>query len=114
MASNKELIGKILEIDPNHSLNDSENKPLTNEGLTAELKSLRAEASEDKGETPEGKGEVVAVEVEADAKGYRIAKGRALTVHRRGVLDAGQEIKASWLPGGDEQLAKLIAKGHVE
>ncbi len=111
MASNKELIGKILEIEPNHSLNDSSNKPLTNDGLAAELKRLKEKAAEGKPEE-QADGKPGAVEVEKT--GYRIAKGRALTVHGRGVLGEGCEIKADWLPAGEEQLAKLIAKGHVE
>lgn len=107
MASNKELMDAIIEIDANHSLKKPGGAAMNNAELAAELKRLKADAGEETPEpTPPAKTE--------EKTGYRIADGKSLTVPKLGVIDAGKEIKAEWLPGGEEQLAKLIGKGYVK
>ncbi len=108
MASNKELMDSIHAIDPSHSLKNPNGSAMNNADLAAELKRLKADAGE------EQEPEAPTPPAEPEKKdGYRVAKGKALIVKPFGMLDSGAEIKAEWLPGGDEQLATLIAKGYV-
>lgn len=43
---------------------------------------------------------------------YYIADGKALT-SKRGILDAGNEVKVEYLPGGEETLNKFVKSGHI-
>lgn len=45
---------------------------------------------------------------------YRIASGRSLTGTGRGQLNAGEEITAADLPGGEQRLQELVKAGIIE
>ncbi len=43
---------------------------------------------------------------------YSVAEGTSLT-SKKGILDAGAEVKVEYFAGGKETLANLVKKGHV-
>ena len=96
MASNKELIEKIKAINP-----DAETDGLKNTQLVAMLKILAP--PEDAPAPPEA----------PKAKGYVIAKGKAIT-SERGILSAEDGIVvAKDFNGGDETFQRLIKSGAI-
>ncbi|MCP4566697.1 MAG: hypothetical protein GY841_03845 [FCB group bacterium] len=62
------------------------------------------------------KGVVVTPPVVAPkAKGYRVVKGKSITGTLKGILDSGELVKPEyWSKGGDEVIADLFARGHIE
>jgi len=111
MASNNDLIKSIAALNP-----DVETEGLNNAQLFATLKSLKLvdtpaalpsdinDGPADDGREPEAAEEVTAI--------YHVKMGKALT-SKRGILSDGDEIKAEYLPGGQEAIDAFVISGHV-
>ncbi|BAV81051.1 hypothetical protein [Vibrio phage CKB-S1] len=84
-----DLIAEAVKLDPEYKAGKK-----NMDEITADIEAMKAAAEQ--GEAP-----------------YKIAKGKSLVVHHKGLLNEGDEIKADWLPNGEDQLKDLIAKGHV-
>lgn len=98
MASNKELIASIMELDPDAVTDD-----LNNAQLAETLKGLKAEATEvPKAAEPKA--------AEPKAAELRVPKGKAMTT-LAGMKSDGDVITAAMVVGGDATLAALKKKG---
>jgi hypothetical protein len=105
MASNKELIEKIKEINE-----DAVTEGLTNAQLTASLKLLKG--ADDSPPAPPAT-TPPAPPATAKSKGLKIAKGKCIT-SKRGILEAGEPVTANDFSGGADTLANLVKTGAVE
>ena len=94
MATNKELIESILNLDADAKVDD-----LNNKNLAALLKELNS---------AEGNGELSIASVEeVKLHPYSIAKGKSV-VCKKGILSHGDEIKSDYLGGGEDALNALV------
>jgi len=106
MASNNDLIKSIADLNP-----DVETQGLNNAQLFATLKSLKlvdtpAAVPSDINDGPADD------EAEEITAVYHVKMGKALT-SKRGILSDGDEIKAEYLPGGQEAINAFVVSGHV-
>lgn len=93
MPSNKELQAEIAKVSPG-----TDTDGLTNAQLQAKLDEARKPAA-DTDEAPK-------------KKGYRVAEGKSM-VTKRGILNAGDEIKADDFAGGEDVLKGFVKSGHI-
>jgi len=90
MASNEDLRTQILELDENAEIDGLKNK---------ELAALLSELKLDATTKPEP---VV----------FRMAPGKAIT-SRKGILAAGDEVKAEYLNGGLTAIKSFVKAGYI-
>lgn len=81
--------------------------------LVADLKAKKADAENvtSADDAPEAPAADAGEEFE-EVPEHAVAKGKAIT-SMRGILGAGEEIKAEYLSGGADALAALVKAGHV-
>ena len=86
-----------------------------NEDQVTEATETAESADESKALEEAQKAEVEkAKEAEKPKFPFQVAKGKSLVVKGKGNIHEGCEVRAEWLPGGDEKLAALVKAGVVE
>jgi hypothetical protein len=125
MATNRELSAEIETLSAELGI-EANVSGLNNAALTELVESLRAKAAERApapgprapepvdGAAPlsEG-GEPPPPRPVAQLFPYQVARGKSLRT-KRGTLQAGEEVRARELSGGQEQLDQLVGYGYVD
>jgi len=114
MPSNSKLIKEIATLAEELGV-QVETDDLNNTQLAAKLSELKAMSRKDDASAPE---EPAHVEQKAPAKKakkppFTVGMGKSIT-SKRGILEDGEEVKASDLPGGEGALQKLVDVGVID
>ena len=110
MPSNKDLQSKILELDKGASTDGLNNDELAR--MLSDAKSNLAETS-DVATDALADAEKEALENEIKRPPYYVADGKSVTC-KKGMIDAGGEMKVEYLGGGKKSLATLVKAGVVK
>lgn len=119
MPSNADIIKAIAEAAEAKGVDVPETEGLKNDELADILSGLKKlDGKEAKAAKLAEAAEAKKLEDKANAKAaakkppFSVAKGKAIT-SKRGVLAEGDEIKAEYLPGGDDAIKAFVKSGHV-
>lgn len=123
MPSNADLIKSIAELSEALGKDAPDTEGKSNAELANIASALKAEKKKADEDTTPGAAANAAADAKKDAAAekekaaakkpkHSVAERKAVT-SKRGILSDGDEIKAEYLPGGEDTLKALIKSGHV-